>query len=89
MRHPDLLEDQQPSDPNMAARDGSEDRQNPQNMSRARKWTITLSLSTMTSWITFASSVFSQTTHVTSIEYNVSEQRVILATTLPVIVSYP
>lgn len=86
---PDLTQevDEKGVDTNLVEWDGPDDPENPQNMSRARKWIITMSLSTMTIWVTFASSVFSQATVVTSTEYHVSEEVMTLATSLPVFVS--
>ncbi|GKZ19451.1 citrinin biosynthesis cluster MFS transporter mrr1 [Aspergillus brasiliensis] len=71
-------------DPNLVDWDGPDDPENPQNMPRWRKWLITMSLSFMTTWITFASSVFSTATLVTAKEFNVSSEVMILATSLVV-----
>ncbi|EHA20273.1 hypothetical protein ASPNIDRAFT_51421 [Aspergillus niger ATCC 1015] len=71
-------------DPNLVEWDGPNDPENPQNMPRWRKWLITMSLSFMTTWITFASSVFSTATIVTAEEFGVSTEVMILATSLVV-----
>ncbi|PWY70690.1 MFS multidrug transporter [Aspergillus eucalypticola CBS 122712] len=71
-------------DPNLVEWDGPDDPENPQNMPRWRKWLITMSLSFMTTWITFASSVFSTATTVTAKEFGVSTEVMILATSLVV-----
>ncbi|KAJ5585006.1 uncharacterized protein N7459_004806 [Penicillium hispanicum] len=71
-------------DPNLVEWDGPDDPENPQNFSRRRKWIITVTMSTMTMWITFASSVFSTATEVTAKEFNVSTEVMILGTSLTV-----
>ncbi|KAL1965737.1 hypothetical protein VTN77DRAFT_5237 [Rasamsonia byssochlamydoides] len=71
-------------DPNLVEWDGPDDPENPQNFSRMRKWLITMILSTLTVWITFSSSVFSEATLVTAKEYHVATEVTTLATSLPV-----
>ncbi|KAJ5388624.1 Citrinin biosynthesis cluster MFS transporter mrr1 [Penicillium cosmopolitanum] len=71
-------------DPNLVEWDGPDDPENPQNFSRIRKWVITVVMSSMTMWITFASSVFSTATLVTAKEFNVSTEVMILGTSLTV-----
>lgn len=71
-------------DPNLVEWDGPDDPENPQNFSRRRKWIITVTMSTMTMWITFASSVFSTATEVTAKEFNVSSEVMVLGTSLTV-----
>ncbi|CAI7676275.1 unnamed protein product [Penicillium manginii] len=71
-------------DPNLVEWDGPNDPENPQNFSRVRKWVITVVMSSMTMWITFASSVFSTATLVTAKEFNVSSEVMILGTSLTV-----
>lgn len=87
------LENAQPSnkpeqptekDPNLVEWDGPDDPENPQNFARSRKWIITCVMSTMTMWITFASSVFSTATVVTAKEFNVSTEVMVLGTSLTV-----
>ncbi|KAL4780156.1 major facilitator superfamily domain-containing protein [Aspergillus varians] len=73
-----------PTDPNLVEWDGPDDPENPQNMSQARKWLITMTMSMMTIWLTFASSVFSTATIVTAKEFNVSTEVMVLATSLVV-----
>jgi MFS family permease len=71
-------------DPNLVDWDGKDDPENPQNYSNLRKWVITLTMSSMTVWITFASSVFSTATLVTAKEFNVSTEVMVLGTSLVV-----
>ncbi|KAJ5900686.1 Citrinin biosynthesis cluster MFS transporter mrr1 [Penicillium subrubescens] len=71
-------------DPNLVEWDGPDDPENPQNFSRRRKWIITVVMSSMTMWITFASSVFSTATVVTAKEFNVSTEVMTLGTSLTV-----
>ncbi|KAJ5760605.1 hypothetical protein N7520_007761 [Penicillium odoratum] len=71
-------------DPNLVEWDGPDDPENPQNFSRGRKWLITVTMSLMTVWITFASSVFSTATVVTAKEFNVSTEVMVLGTSLTV-----
>lgn len=71
-------------DPNLVDWDGPEDPENPQNFSKLRKWIITVTMSSMTMWITFASSVFSTATMVTAKEFGVSTEVMILGTSLTV-----
>jgi len=70
-------------DPNLVEWDGPDDPENPQNFSTARKWTITMIFSSLTIWGTFSSSVFSQATQITAAEFGVSDEVMILATSLP------
>ena len=71
-------------DPNLVDWNGHDDPENPQNFSRRRKWIITVIMSLMTMWVTFASSVFSTATEVTAKEFNVSSEVMILGTSLTV-----
>jgi hypothetical protein len=73
-------------DPNLVEWDGPDDPENPQNFSYARKWTITMFLSSLTIWVTFSTSVFSQATQITAAEFGVSDEVMILATSLPLFV---
>ncbi|KAF3400339.1 hypothetical protein DPV78_005579 [Talaromyces pinophilus] len=70
-------------DPNLVEWEGPDDPENPQNFSYARKWTITMFLSSLTIWVTFSTSVFSQATQITAAEFGVSDEVMILATSLP------
>lgn len=72
------------AEPNLVDWDGKDDPHNPQNYSNLRKWIITFTMSFMTVWITFASSVFSTATLVTAKEFNVSTEVMILGTSLVV-----
>lgn len=71
-------------DPNLVDWDGPDDPENPQNMPKWRKWVVTMSMSSMTMWLTFASSVFSTATLVTAKEFGVSTEVMVLATSLVV-----
>lgn len=79
-----ILEKPAEKDPSLVDWDGPEDPENPQNFSQLRKWVITVSMSFMTMWITFASSVFSTATMVTAKEFGVSTEVMTLATSLTV-----
>ncbi|KAL2222010.1 putative MFS multidrug transporter [Thermoascus aurantiacus ATCC 26904] len=71
-------------DPNLVEWDGPDDPENPQNWPTWKKWLITMTLSTMTVWITFASSVFSTATLATAEEFHVSTEVTTLGTSLVV-----
>lgn len=62
--------------------DGPDDRENPQNMARRRKWLITICTGLMTFVVSFGSSVFSTVTEVTAREFGVSNEVMILGVTL-------
>jgi hypothetical protein len=81
---PEVQEKFTDKDPNLVEWDGPDDPENPQNFSNLRKWIITLTMSSMTMWITFASSVFSTATQVTAKEFNVSTEVMVLGTSLVV-----
>lgn len=83
----EAVEPQKPvdsKDPKYVDWDGPEDPENPQNYGNLRKWIITLMMSSMTVWITFASSVFSAATKVTAEKFHVSTEVMILGTSLTV-----
>ncbi|PYH94910.1 MFS multidrug transporter [Aspergillus ellipticus CBS 707.79] len=69
-------------DPNIVDWDGPDDPESPRNFSRARKWTITIVLGLMTVSVTFASSVFSTASAVTAKVFGVSDEVMVLATSL-------
>ncbi|KAL2000332.1 hypothetical protein VTN02DRAFT_3272 [Thermoascus thermophilus] len=71
-------------DPNLVEWDGPDDPENPQNWPKWKKWLITMTLSTLTVWITFASSVFSTATLATAKEFGVSTEVTTLGTSLVV-----
>ncbi|CRG84185.1 putative transporter C36,02c [Talaromyces islandicus] len=71
------------TDPNLVVWTGPDDPENPQNFSVPFKWTITMLLSSLTIWITFATSILSQATVVTAELYGVSTEVTILETSLP------
>ncbi|KAL4916590.1 major facilitator superfamily domain-containing protein [Aspergillus aurantiobrunneus] len=71
-------------DPNLVEWDGPEDPKNPQNMPKTKKWIITMTMSSMTMWLTFASSVFSTATMVTAQQFHISTEVMVLATSLVV-----
>ena len=74
-------------DPNIVDWDGPEDPHNPMNWTITKKWVVTISFALMTFCITFASSVFSTATQVTAQLFGVSEEVMILGTSLFVLVS--
>lgn len=74
-------------DPNLVEWDGPDDPENPQNWPKWKKWVYTMTLSSLTVWITFASSVFSEATLVTAEEFGVSTEVTTLGTSLVVFVS--
>ncbi|EED11808.1 conserved hypothetical protein [Talaromyces stipitatus ATCC 10500] len=76
-------EDATSEDLNLVEWDGPDDPENPQNFTTARKWAITMLLSSLTVWVAFSTSVFSQATRVTAKEFGVSDEVIILATSLP------
>ncbi|KAF2686298.1 MFS multidrug transporter [Lentithecium fluviatile CBS 122367] len=69
-------------DLNLIDWDGHDDPENPMNFSRSHKWLITILLGLVTFCITFASSVFSSATQVTAQHFNVSNEVMILGTSL-------
>lgn len=75
----------QGKDPNVVGWD-SDDRENPANWCRNRKWTISLCMGLMTFVCTFASSVFSTATVATSKLYGVSTEVMTLGVSLYVLV---
>lgn len=77
-------EKQVEKDPHLVDWDGPDDPENPQNFSKLRKWIITVTMSSMTMWITFASSVFSTATRATAKEFGVSAEVMVLGTSLTV-----
>ena len=70
----------------LVAWDGPDDKQNPQNWPKSKKYLTTVLYSTCTFCITFASSVFSTATEVTAREYGVSVEVMTLGTSLFVFV---
>lgn len=69
-------------DPNLVEWDGPNDPENPKNWPTSKKWINTMALAAMTLWITFASSVFSEATAVTSQVFGVSVEVMTLGTSL-------
>lgn len=84
MKGNETPKDEPASDPNLVGWDGPDDPENPHNMSLWRKWLLTMTMSSMTMWMTFASSVFSTATAVTAEEFDVSTEVMTLATSLVV-----
>lgn len=78
---------EQTKDPFLVEWNGPDDPENPQNFNRGRKWMMTMSLSLMTLWVTFASSVFSEATAATAKEFHVKTEVMTLGTSLPIFVS--
>ena len=62
---------------------------NPHNWERGRKWAITLTLALATLAVTFTSSMFSTAQVVTSKEFGVGPEVMVLGTSLYVLVSSP
>ncbi|QIX00094.1 hypothetical protein AMS68_005611 [Peltaster fructicola] len=75
-------DEEEEKDPNLVEWNGPDDPENPMNWSSAKKWTITIALGVMTLAVTFASSVFSTATQPTAEEFGVSEEVMILGTSL-------
>lgn len=65
--------------------DGPNDPANPMNFSTARKWWITIILALVTFCVSFASSVFSTATQITSAQFDVSLEVMILGVSLYVL----
>lgn len=75
-------EDKEEKDPNLVDWDGPDDPGNPMNFPEWKKWVITVVAGLMTFSVTFASSVFSTATTPTSQLFGVSEEVMILGTSL-------
>ncbi|KAI9761602.1 MAG: Citrinin biosynthesis cluster MFS transporter mrr1 [Candelina submexicana] len=69
-------------DPNIIEWDGPNDPENPMNFTKRRKWIITITMSGLTFCITFASSVFSTATVATAKKFGVSNEVMILGTSI-------
>lgn len=69
-------------DPNLIEWDGPDDPENPQNWSVGYKWFVTIMLGMTTFVITFASSVFSTATQPTAKQFGVSNEVMVLGTSL-------
>ncbi|CAD0110017.1 unnamed protein product [Aureobasidium uvarum] len=74
--------EEEEKDPNLVDWDGPDDPGNPMNFPAWKKWTITVVAGLMTFSVTFASSVFSTATTVTSQIFGVSSEVMILGTSL-------
>jgi len=74
--------EEEKKDPNLVEWDGEDDPENPQNFPARKKWMITVVAGLMTFSVTFASSVFSTATTVTSQLFGVSSEVMILGTSL-------
>ncbi|KAG9601788.1 hypothetical protein KCV04_g19277, partial [Aureobasidium melanogenum] len=74
--------DKEKKDPNLVDWDGPNDPGNPMNFPEWKKWVITIVAGLMTFSVTFASSVFSTATTPTSQLFGVSEEVMILGTSL-------
>ncbi|KAI2081952.1 hypothetical protein LOZ37_001007 [Ophidiomyces ophidiicola] len=84
--HNDAIQDMaQARESSLVDWNGPSDPENPMNWSMAKKWYITMMLSTLTFCITFSSSIFSQATGVTAKVFNVSTEVTTLATSLVVL----
>lgn len=67
--------------------DGPEDRGNPKNWSRRKRWAVTVAMGLMTFVITFASSIFSAVIDAVSVDYHVSPVVATLGVSLFLLVS--
>jgi DHA1 family multidrug resistance protein-like MFS transporter len=74
--------EEEKKDPNLVEWDGDDDPENPQNFPARKKWMVTVVAGLMTFSVTFASSVFSTATTVTSQLFGVSSEVMILGTSL-------
>ncbi|KAH0289053.1 MFS general substrate transporter, partial [Aureobasidium sp. EXF-3399] len=74
--------EEEENDPNLVDWDGPDDPGNPMNFPEWKKWIITVVAGLMTFSVTFASSVFSTATTVTSQLFGVSSEVMILGTSL-------
>lgn len=72
-------------DPNLVDFDGPDDPMRPMNWPHGKKWLYATCLGLMTLVVTFASSVFSTATEVTSMEFGVSTEVMTLGTSLFVV----
>lgn len=70
------------SNPHIVDWDGPLDMENPRNLPVWRKWIITISLSTFNLTTTYSSSTFSTALGVTAKQFDVSEEVMILGTSL-------
>ncbi len=84
--HGDMDRGQTKEESNLIGWDGPNDPENPQNWSKSKKYTVTIFYSSMTFCLTFASSIFSTATHVTAKLYGVSDEVMVLGTSLFVLV---
>lgn len=73
---------EQQKDPNLIEWDGPDDPGNPMNWKTSKKWRVTIMLGLMTFCVTFASSVFSNATVPTALEYGVSTEVTTLGTSV-------
>lgn len=82
----DLKDEEQepvgPSNPNLVEWDGPNDPGNPVNLPKARKWLATICFSLLNFTTTFASSVFSSAGVPASKYFHVSEEVMVLGTSL-------
>ena len=67
---------------NLVGWDGPDDKENPMNWPRKKKYTVTVFYATLTFCLTFASSVFSTATMVTAKKFGVSNEVMTLGTSL-------
>ena len=74
--------EEKPKDPNLVEFDGPDDPTNPQNWKTWKKWLYTSFYGLVTFAVTFASSIFSTAVMPTSAEYHVSEEVMLLGTSL-------
>jgi MFS transporter, DHA1 family, multidrug resistance protein len=82
---PPPSEEPAPKDPNVIEWDGPDDPGRPQNWPSRTRWIYTMILGSMTFVVTYASSVFSTATQVTAVQFGVSNEVMILGTSLTVL----
>ncbi|WPH03095.1 putative mfs multidrug protein [Acrodontium crateriforme] len=70
------------NDPNLITWSGPDDPENPMNWPKSKKWLVTMVLGSVTFVCTFASSVFSTATVITSEKFHVSTEVMTLGTSL-------
>lgn len=79
---------QENEDPDLVDWEGPNDPGNPQNWPKSKKWLTTMALASITFCVTFASSVFSAATVVTSRKFHVSTEVMVLGTSLFILVHF-
>ncbi|GAB7337237.1 hypothetical protein MBLNU457_g2610t2 [Dothideomycetes sp. NU457] len=78
----DEKDEEEKKDPNLIEWDGPDDEENPMNWPEGKKWLVTCTMGIVTFSVTFASSVFSTATSATAQEFGLSQEVMILGTSL-------